>query len=78
MMHVAGIKPMVWIPIVTVLLSGLIGWGAWATVTTTSATPRAVFDRHVDRADEKFDMMQRTIDNKVQKIYDHLLGEDDG
>lgn len=71
------IRPAIWVPVVVVMLSALIGWGAWATVLTTSATPREVFDRHEENNDYRFDRMQNTIDDKVQKIYDHLLGEEE-
>ena len=73
MMHVVGIKPIVWVPVLVVILTAIIGWGAWATVTATGATPREVFDEHVNKVDEKFDRMQQSIDTKVQKLIDHLI-----
>jgi hypothetical protein len=51
--------------------------GGWTANKAAVATPRDTFDKHVEKADEKFDRMQQTIDDKVQKIYDHLLGEDE-
>lgn len=66
-----------WKYIVPVIATGLLAWGAWATVGVTSATPREVFDRHVERSDEKFERVQKTLDDKIQKIYDHLIGDDE-
>ena len=73
MKHVVGIKPIVWVPVLVVTLTAIIGWGAWATVTAMGATPREVFDEHVNKVDEKFDRMQQSIDTKVQKLIDHLI-----
>jgi hypothetical protein len=64
---------MLWKVLIPIIASGLIGWGAWATVSTTSATPRDTFDKHVEKAEEKFDAMQNRIEDKLDKIQDTIL-----
>lgn len=63
-----------WIKIlIPVLASALIGWGAWATVKTTSATPRAVFDAHVEKARDKYDAAQQRVEDKLDKIQETII-----
>jgi hypothetical protein len=57
------------------LVTVCLAIGGWTANKAATATPREVFDHHVEKADEKFDRVQKTLDDKVQKIYDHLLGE---
>ena len=59
--------------VIPVILSGLIGWGAWATVTMTNGTPRETFDRRVEKVDEKFDTVQRELGNKLDDIKQTIL-----
>ena len=66
-------KPVIWIPIVAVLLASALGWGAWATVTMTDATPREVFDKRVDKVDQKFDTVQRELGDKLDDIKKTIL-----
>jgi len=58
-------KAKLWWVIVPVIASGLIAWGAWATVGVTGGTPREIFDEHVqhaqERIEDKLDDIQKTI-----------------
>jgi len=67
----------IWPVIVGVVLSGMIGWGAWATVSITTKTPRPVFDEHCKASDQRFERMQNRIEDKLDKIQDRL-GEHHG
>lgn len=64
---------MIWKIMIPVVASALIAWGAWATVQVTGGTPRTVFDKHVEKAEEKFDTMQMRIEDKLDKIQEHLM-----
>ena len=69
-----------WPVIVGVVLSGVVGWGAWATVNITNKTPRPVFDKHCTDAEQRFERMQNRIEDKLDKIQEQLMvhhGEDD-
>jgi hypothetical protein len=68
---------MIWKIMIPVITSALIGWGAWATVQVTNGTPRAVFDKHVEKAEEKFDTIQMRIEDKLDKIQEHLINKGD-
>ncbi len=68
---------MMWKILIPIIVTALLGWGAWATVQVTNATPRPVFDRHVEKAEEKFDTMQMRIEDKLDKIQEHLMGNND-
>ena len=63
-----------WIKIlIPVIAAGLIGWGAWATVEVTGATPREVFDEHVTRAQDKYDAAQQRVEDKLDKIQETII-----
>jgi hypothetical protein len=68
---------MIWKIMIPVLVSALIGWGAWATVQVTSSTPRVVFDKHVEKAEDRFNTMQNRIEDKLDKIQEHLINKGD-
>ena len=63
---------MLWKILVPIIASALIGWGAWATVQVTSQTPREVFDKHVGDADDKFWEIQKSIQERSDRIEDKL------
>jgi hypothetical protein len=56
-----------------VIAASLIGWGAWATVGVTRATPRDVFDEHVQRAQDKYEQGQEKIQRSLDDIKDTIL-----
>jgi hypothetical protein len=62
-----------WISVLCVVLSAVIGWGAWATISTTGATPRVIFDQHVKETEDKFDAVQQRIEDKLDKIQDTII-----
>lgn len=72
-MRAAGFKPAVWIPIICVLLTATLAWGAWNTMATTNSTPRPVFDEHVEDDRDRFDSMQRRLEDKMDKIQEILI-----
>lgn len=66
-----------WKVLIPVIASALLTWGAWNTMATMSMTPREAFDRHVSDDNERFERMQESIDNKMQKLIDHLIKDDE-
>ena len=71
---------MLWKILIPILVTSLIGWGAWTTVTATSATPRKVHDEHVkefnqekDRTQDRFDQVQQRIEDKLDQIQQTIL-----
>jgi hypothetical protein len=71
---------MLWKILIPIFVTSLIGWGAWTTVTATSATPRVVHDKHVeefmehkDNDSEKFDRIQQRVEDKLDKIQQMIL-----
>ncbi|MFQ5769186.1 MAG: hypothetical protein ACE5HX_01520 [bacterium] len=70
----------IWKALVITLISALLGWGAWATMTVSKATPRIVHDKHVNDfnenkryTNEKFERMQMRIEDKLDNIQEHLM-----
>jgi hypothetical protein len=61
--------------LIPVLSAALIAWGAWTTVEVTTATPRAVFDKHVDDENKRIERIQNRIEDKLDKIQEHLMGD---
>jgi hypothetical protein len=59
--------------LIPVIATALLAWGAWATVGVTGATPREVFDRHVEDANKKYDEAQRRVEDKIDKIQEILI-----
>jgi hypothetical protein len=66
-------KNKLWWVLIPVIAASVIGWGAWATVTATGATPREVFDRHVEDAQDKYDHAQDRIEDKLDEIQKTIL-----
>lgn len=66
-----------WKVLIPIITSALLAWGAWSTTAITSSTPREAFDRHVSDDNERFERMQESIDNKMQKLIDHLIKDDE-
>jgi hypothetical protein len=64
---------MIWKIVVPVIVASLIGWGAWTTVAVTGATPRPVFDEHVNRATDKYDKAQERLEDKIDDLKDTIL-----
>jgi len=63
----------IWVPILCVILSCVIGWGAWATVSMSNALPRTTFEEHCRAQEAKFDRMQTEISSKRDKLRDTIL-----
>lgn len=64
---------MMWKWLIPVLATAVLGWGAWATVEVTGATPREVFDRHVERTQETMKEQQQRIEDKLDKIQEIII-----
>ena len=60
------------IPIVCVVLAGLLGWGAWTTVTVSAATPRIVHDADVKDLREDIKEQQTQIIQSLEKIWERI------
>lgn len=71
---------MLWKILIPIIASGMIGWGAWATIATTSATPRKVHDEHVkefsahkEKDADQFGKIQQRIEDKLDKLQQTIL-----
>jgi hypothetical protein len=63
---------MIWKILLPVLVASMLGWGAWTTVATTSATPRSEFEKHEQDNRDKFWEVQQIIQDRSDRIEDKL------
>jgi hypothetical protein len=53
-------KP-VWVAIISILVSGMVAWGGWITVSSAGHTPREVHDDAITRIEDKIDAIKDLI-----------------
>jgi hypothetical protein len=71
---------MLWKVLIPVIATGILGWGAWATVSMTSALPESKFEvhekelaNHKERNEDQFDAVQRQLVDKLDEIQKTIL-----
>jgi len=71
---------MLWKVLIPIIVTSLIGWGAWATITVTSSTPRKVhdahtkdFEAHKEKDAEQFNRIQQRVEDKLDRIQELLM-----
>jgi hypothetical protein len=62
----------IWIPIACVLLTAVLGWGAWNTLATANATPEKVHKADVDDLREDIEEQQAIMVDQLQKIWEKV------
>ena len=72
-MKITSIRPVIWIPIVVVLMGSMLGWASWASLGVSKATPMEKFTQHQKENNDQFNEIQQTLYNKLDAIRDTIL-----
>lgn len=59
--------------LIPVLATALLAWGAWATVSVTSMTPREIFDKHCEEANKKIEKNQQRLEDKIDRLQEIII-----
>ena len=69
-----------WYVLIPVLCASFIAWMSWASIGVTKAVPQAKMDEHVkdfnnhkDKDAEKFEAIQKRVEDKLDKIQELLI-----
>jgi len=60
------------IPIASVLLAAGLGWGAWATTSISSMTPREVHDADTKELRQDIQRQQEIMVDRLQDIWEKI------
>lgn len=71
-MKAAGWKPSFWVPVVCVLLTATLAWGAWNTMATTAALPEVEFEEHEKENNIQFNELLKEIQRQRIAIEEKL------
>jgi hypothetical protein len=63
---------MLWKVLIPIVVSALLGWGAWNTLATTSALPETKFEIHEKDNNDKFLEVLKEIQKQRDKIEEKL------
>ena len=62
----------VWWLLIPVLATAILGWGAWATVMATDATPRLIHDKDIKEIQEIIREQQTETIDRLEKIWERI------